>query len=303
MLTEENKPLQDRGCINTTLLYILIAVSFLAGMWCSLVSEAIPELAGTEPKKGWLQIAALAVAAGMSIYKGIKQRKAAAELEKLNARPEYRVSEGTRNNLAIAKAAANEGLSAEVQNNYLNELNLGTASALRNNLLYGGGNTNTNSVVRAYNEGVNQLNAQDDAARRKNRQDLMQANEQLAEEERRAYQADMETFRDRSTMAAQLRSAGDENIAGGVGNALSTVASGTFNKVSTAPPTGAPIVASTNPVQAVPGITASARGLGYQTQQDYNNLVNKQLSTKFLQKPVENSDFWWGTSRGMFRNK
>lgn len=287
MIKTNREPSKFKAWLHNNAVYLIVAIAFAAGGISNFIAGGLPLPEGAELQKGWIQLAALAVSTGVSIFKGIKQNKAAKDLEKLNQRPDFQISEGTKNNLALARVAANEGLPEQVYNNYLNQLNLTTSSALRNNLLYGRGNVNMNTVSRVRNEGIAELNAQDAEARRRNRRDLMDANQQLASEERKAFEWDAQQYQDRAKWAAELRQAGDENIMAGIGAGLSAVASGqltgTSNQASS-PTQGANITST-------PQMGLSARGIRGGLQDQYNRTIQDALRRKTL---VSSADLWRG---------
>lgn len=247
--------------------YLVILVAFMSGMVHYVSNTGEYHLSRVEPQQGWIQLAALAIGAGISIWQGAKQKKAARELEKMNTRPEMRVSRGTLTNLALTQRAAEEGLPTAVSSSYLNNLRLGTATSLRNNLLYGGRNTNANSTMRTYNEGLESLASAEAEAVVRNRKDLLNANEQLAREEQNLFETQYRDYRETATNVANLRSAGNENIASGVGAGLSFVAGGGLNKTAATPATTTPKAAKT-PDYATSTISA---GLS----RDWQKLVNK----------------------------
>lgn len=258
-------------------LWGIVGASFILAFIFSDVdlytSEAIQEVS-----KSWIQIAALAVSAGLSVAKGIRQKKAAKDLERQNVRPQARISRGTMNNIAISRQAAQEGLPEQTYNRMLDNLNLTTSSALRNNLLYSGRNVNTNAIARARNEGLSELASQDAQARDRNRSQVMRANQDLAREEREIYAAEMQQYGETANRVASLRGAGDSNIYSGIGGVLSAAASGAFNNLGGGTGLGVkatPPGANPTPSEAM---SMSKAAIGEGLGNNFNSAVRSSLS-------------------------
>lgn len=264
----------------------LVLSSLVVGTLHAIINRDV-QVTTLPVQQAFVQIAALALMAGMSIAKGIKQNKQAREIEKMNIRPEYRISRGTLANIALAKQASQEGLTPATYNKNLNQLNLGFSSALQNNILYGRGNTNVNTAVRAYNEGVDNLNAADEQARVRGRQELMEANSQLAREEQNQFNWQAEGYQEKAQRAAQLRSAGDENIYSAAGTALSAVASGDvklggFGGKLKATGPGA--------LKPTTSMSMSKVAIGEGLASDYNKIIKDSLSSRGVVSGGQN--FW-----------
>lgn len=219
--------LSIRGLLNLNIGWIIVGLSFIAAFVFGDY-DSLPKNSTYEVKGAWIQLAALAISTGISVFKGIQQKKAANKLEQGNVRPDFKISRGTLHNLALAKQSANEGLTAQTYRNAIEGLGTGVSAAMRNNLLYGRGNSNTASLVRTYNEGLNQVNEADEQARVRNRGVLMEANQNLANEEREAFKVANQNFKDTADRVSELRSAGDANIFDAAGNVLKGVASGSI---------------------------------------------------------------------------
>lgn len=216
-----------RGLLDHNIGWFVVALAFTSALVFGEYRVEYP-LSLHPPQKAWLPLAALAISTGMGVFKGIQQKKAANKLEQGNARPQFRISRGTMQNLALARDAANRGLGEQTYKNSIDSLNMGLTTALRNNFLYGRSGNNANTTLRAYNEGINQLAAADEQARDKNRATLMEANQNLANEEMQAFKVANENYRETAGRVADLRSAGDANIFDAVGNVLKGVASGSI---------------------------------------------------------------------------
>lgn len=194
-------------------------------------------------------VAAAAIAAGAAgasavfgIGNGISQKIKANRLEKNNIRPIDKVNNNFLQNTAQAEQMARGGLASRVYNNAMGGLDTGLTAGLRQ-IGRSGGVGSIASTLRAYGAGVNNLNAQDQAAQLQNQRLLMQQRGMLGQEQQRVFQFNkVNPFMERAQQVASLRNAGNQNIFGGIqalGNVAGAFAGG-----------GA---AATNPAEAATG--------------------------------------------------
>lgn len=156
--------------------------------------------------------------AGLGLATGFLQRLRARRLEKNNPRPTAVVSAPILKNQAMASLMANRGMNQSQYQNAVNQQQLGLASGLRSQGLYGRGAFNTNSLFRNYGNQVNQLNIADDNARSQNQRLLMNANTALAQEEQRVWNWNKAMpYQETAQRVAQMRAQGNANIAGAIG--------------------------------------------------------------------------------------
>jgi hypothetical protein len=160
-----------------------------------------------------LGAAAAVAGVGLGIFQGIKARK----LEKNNIMPTTTTNSNILKNVALAEQQARGGLPQRVYNNQINQLNTGLNTGVRAASRMGG-LQNINSTLRAYGAGVDNLNARDAQAQQQGQQNLMQQRGILANEELRVFDFNkVQPFMRMSQRIADLRSAGTQNIFGGIG--------------------------------------------------------------------------------------
>lgn len=156
---------------------------------------------------------------------GIAQSAQARRLERNNPLPLTSVNNNILQNVALAEQMSRTGLPSQVYNNQLNQINTGLTAGLRQASRQGG-TASIASILRGFNSGVSNLNAQDAQARQANQRLLMQQRGILANEQQRVFDWNKANPYLRTMQrVASLRNAGTQNIFGGIG-ALSGLGSG-----------------------------------------------------------------------------
>lgn len=155
--------------------------------------------------------------AAFTAFQGLTQKSQASRIEKSNIRPTTSVDPNILKNQATFEFLANQGLNASVENRAINQMNLGLSSGLRAQGLYGRGGINANSMLRTYNQGVQNLAVADEQARERNLRSLTQANQDVARENQRVFNTNfMQPYQQTREDVASLRRAGTQNIFGGL---------------------------------------------------------------------------------------
>lgn len=200
---------------NELYLHLAIATAFiLICMFCP-VATGLP--VGSTVTQAWLPIASLGVSVFGTALQGIGQRRRARELEAQNPRPVFTPSAELRTNQILAQQQRQGGLPDEVYNNNLNQIQQGLSTGLRSINQRGNASTNANVMLSTLNRALGNLNAQDAQARQVGTQSLMNANRAVADEERYAYQQDMNAYQQTRQDIASTRRAGTQNLFGALG--------------------------------------------------------------------------------------
>ena len=159
------------------------------------------------------------IAGGLSALFGAGQKLSAARMDRNNPFQARTVNSLIASNAAQAQNQARIGIAEQQYQNARNQQQqnlatiLGTASRSGRNIPLGG-------LLRQSNLATQQLNATDAQARQQNQRFAMQQNQILAQEQQnvRSYNIEQPYMR-RQQQAAELRSAGNQNIFGGIGMA------------------------------------------------------------------------------------
>lgn len=155
------------------------------------------------------------------IGKGIFQGAKANRLERNNIRPTATVNSNIVKNVGDAAIAAQTGLSDRVYNNALNQLNTGLSAGARQ-IGRMGGTASVASTLQAYNQGINNLAAQDQQAQMQNQNRLFGARTALANEQHRVWNwNEAGRYNEMAQRIANLRGAGQQNVFNGI-STLST---------------------------------------------------------------------------------
>ena len=221
-------------------------------------------------------VAAAAIAAGAAgvsaafgIGSGISQKIKAKKLEKNNIRPIDKVNNNFLQNTAQAEQMARGGLASRVYNNAMGGLDTGLTAGLRQ-IGRSGGVGSVASTLRAYGAGVNNLNAQDQAAQLQNQRLLMQQRGMLGQEQQRVFQFNkVNPFMERAQQVASLRNAGNQNIFGGI-QALGNVAGAFAGGGAGAQPSTMPRVDAVNS-------TLQQRAFTGNVAQSQNSYLNQRF--------------------------
>ena len=170
-------------------------------------------------------LAAQGIGALAGLGFGLGQKRLARKLERNNKLPLTNVDPNIVNNVGLAEQMAQTGLSDRVYNNALTNLNTGLSAGTRA-IGRMGGTSSVAATLRAFNQGVNNLAAQDQAAQQSNQRLLMQQRGALAAENQRVFNWNKaQPYLAMQQRIASLRNAGNQNIFGGFG-ALTTLAGG-----------------------------------------------------------------------------
>lgn len=173
-----------------------------------------------------LPIAAIGAGLGIAnslfgIGKGIFQGSKANRLERNNIRPTATVNSNLVRNAGDASIAAQTGLADRVYNNALNQLNTGLNAGARQ-IGRMGGTASVASTLQAYNQGINNLAAQDQQAQIQNQNRLFGARTALANEQQRVWNwNEVGRYNEMAQRIANLRGAGQQNVFNGI-STLST---------------------------------------------------------------------------------
>lgn len=161
--------------------------------------------------------AGLGIASSLfGIGKGIFQSSKANRLERNNIRPVATVNSNIVKNVGDASIAAQTGLSDRVYNNALNQLNTGLSAGARQ-IGRMGGTASVASTLQAYNQGINNLAAQDQQAQMQNQNRLFGARTALANEQQRVWNwNEAGRYNEIAQRVAQLRGAGQQNEFNGI---------------------------------------------------------------------------------------
>ena len=166
-----------------------------------------------------------------SIVSGIFRGAKARRLEKQNPYPTATVDANIATNQALAQQRARVGLPSEQYNYGLQNIQRNQAGAL-SAAMTSGRPVNIASLLGQTNQATMQLDAQNAQARMNNQMVEMQANEALAAENQRVWQWNKANrYQQMAQRVAQLRSAAQQDIFGGIGALGQMAAGGVFGKV------------------------------------------------------------------------
>jgi hypothetical protein len=229
---------------------------------------------------------------GYGIYQAIKGAKMAKGLE----RPEYEIPEEIKSNLSQAQRLALEGMTAEEQQNWVDNIQRSGNFALRALGDRKAGLAGISGVQQSMTDAYRQVGETDANMRRQNIAQLMQQNQVMAGYKDKEFELnEMNPFLAQAKAAESMKGAGVQNIFGGVKSGLDTVLSQDIYKqmidagsggnpsVSTpsaTTPAGIPPVTPTSELQ-VPAPMISATDTSMQVGE-----LKRQLSNPFL-RPEE----------------
>lgn len=149
---------------------------------------------------------------GKGIFGGIKANK----LERNNIRPTATVNSNIVRNVGDASIAAQTGLTDRVYNNALGQLNTGLNAGARQ-IGRMGGTASVASTLQAYNQGINNLAAQDQQAQMQNQNRLYGARNTLANEQQRVWNwNEGGRYNEMAQRIAQLRGVSQQNVFNGL---------------------------------------------------------------------------------------
>lgn len=150
------------------------------------------------------------------IGKGLLQGRKASVLERQNIRPTATVNSNIVRNVGDASIAAQTGLTDRVYNNALGQLNTGLNAGARQ-IGRMGGTASVASTLQAYNQGINNLAAQDQQAQIQNQNRLYGARNTLANEQQRVWNwNEGGRYNEMAQRIAQLRGVSQQNVFNGL---------------------------------------------------------------------------------------
>lgn len=186
------------------------------------------------------------------IGKGFLQGRKASALERNNIRPTATVNSNLVKNVGDASIAAQTGLSDRVYNNALGQLNTGLNAGARQ-IGRMGGTASVASTLQAYNQGINNLAAQDQQAQVQNQNRLFGARNTLANDQQRVWNwNEAGRYNEIAQRVAQLRGASQQNVFNGL-TTLSTQLGGLGSSGSNSNSMGNVDVANANLTAQVQG--------------------------------------------------
>lgn len=160
-----------------------------------------------------------ALSLGTSLFgigKGLLQGRKASVLERQNIRPTATVNSNIVRNVGDASIAAQTGLTDRVYNNALGQLNIGLNAGARQ-IGRMGGTASVASTLQAYNQGINNLAAQDQQAQVQNQNRLYGARNTLANEQQRVWNwNEGGRYNEMAQRIAQLRGVSQQNVFNGL---------------------------------------------------------------------------------------
>jgi len=177
---------------------------------------------------GWLGLASGVVGLVSGLFRGRQARR----MERQNPYPTATVDPLIAENQARAQQMAQVGLPQAQYNLALQNIQRNQAGALRAAQQSSRGPVNVASIVDRTNQATLQLDAADAAARMQNQRLAMQQNSALAAENQRAWNwNEAQRYQELAGRIAQLRTAGQQDLWGGIGMLGQLAASGTFNNL------------------------------------------------------------------------
>jgi hypothetical protein len=240
---------------------------------------------------------------GYGIYQAIKGAKMAKGLE----RPEYQIPEEIKSNLSQAQRLALEGMTAEEQQNWVDNIQRSGNFALRALGDRKAGLAGIAGVQQGMTDAYRQVGETDAQMRRQNISQLMQQNQVMAGYKDKEFELnEMNPFLAAAKAAESMKGAGVQNIFGGVKSGLDTVLSqdvykqmmgdgvgggpATATTPSATTPTGIPPVTPTSELQ-VPapmiGATDSSMQIGELKRQLSNPSLRPEERESIKQQIIQ----------------
>lgn len=165
--------------------------------------------------------AAIALAGlGYAVY-GAVQKSKAEKAAKANKMPEYKIPNEEYDNLRLAEAHANQGISSQAYQAYMNNADRGLA-ATNSAILKDGGDANgIGNAYQKYNDGISNIAMYDDRQRQAHLSTLMAQNARMGSFGDKRYQLnEYAPFANRAQLYAQQQQAGNQAIGQGIGIAV-----------------------------------------------------------------------------------
>jgi hypothetical protein len=181
----------------------------------------------------FLAIASL-LSGGMSLAKGIGQKKEANKLIEGNPFPNQQVPDAIRKNQQMAEFQGTQGLPSQQYQNALKNINTNSASAIRTATNRRGGLGLIPTIQAGSNIAKGNLDAADAGARRQNQQQLMNVNNQVGQWENNVWDWNKrQKYLQTAASARALLGAGNANFNMGIDRGLAGLSQGAdalFNK-------------------------------------------------------------------------
>lgn len=185
-------------------------------------------------QRTWVAAGAAVVGAGVSIYKGVKQKQQAKQLERDNSRPTENVPNEVYANQQLAQNMSLQGLPSEQYEQAKKNIQRQQAAAVASAQDRRSGVANIGAIQQGTNDAYGQLDAQNAAARHQNQLGLIGVNNTTAQWKDRVFDwNEKQKYIQNQNYAMGLLGAGNQNIYGGVdkllGGAFQAYGSGAFN--------------------------------------------------------------------------
>lgn len=172
-----------------------------------------------------MDIGSMASGAGMGVF-GIAEWIIGAVDQASNKRPEYEIPEEVKQNLSQAQQMALEGLPAEQKEQFIANVQRGTAYGLSQMNSRNAGLTGLATLNQQQNGAYQNLLAQDSAARLQNQKILMAQRQNMADYKDQQFQLNkLNPYYERTAKNQALEGAGAQNV----GNSFSTFAGSSGN--------------------------------------------------------------------------
>lgn len=160
---------------------------------------------------------AAVVGAGVSIYKGIKQKQQAKQLEKDNPRPTENVPEEIYANQQLAQNMSLQGLPSEQYEQAKKNIQRQQAAAVASAQDRRSGVASIGAIQQGTNDAYGQLDAQNAAARHQNQLGLIGVNNQTAGWKDKVWDFNQkQRYIEQKNYSMSLLGSGNENIYGGI---------------------------------------------------------------------------------------
>lgn len=182
----------------------------------------------------WVAAGAAVVGAGVSIYKGIKQKQAAKELQNDNPRPSEAIPQEELANKQLAQTMSMEGLPSEQYQQASKNIQRQQAAAVARATDRRSGVATSGAIQQSTNDAYGNLDATNAAARRQNQLGLIGVNNQIAGYRDKLFDWNQkQKYIQNQNYAMSLLGSGNANIYGGIdkaaAGALNAYGSGAFN--------------------------------------------------------------------------
>lgn len=162
--------------------------------------------------------AAIALAGlGLAVY-GAVQKDKAAKAAKNNKMPEYKIPQEEYDNLRLAEAHANQGISSQSYQAYMNNADRGLANTQSNILKSGGSANDIGQAQDKYQQGMQNLSIYDDQARQQHLGTLMAQNARMGSFGDKRYQMnEYAPWANRAQLYAGQMAGANQTIGQGLG--------------------------------------------------------------------------------------